>query len=356
MSKSVFKTKISPGVLFALSSAALFGASTPLSKILLGDLNPVLLAGLLYLSSGCGLTIWRLLRRLFGAADAHEASLKSEDLPWLAGAVLAGGVIGPALLMIGLVHTKASSASLLLNLEGVFTATLAWFVFKENFDRRIALGMAAIVAGGLLLSWTGKLELNAAWGNWAIIGACFAWGIDNNLTRKVSATDPTRIAAVKGFVAGAVNLAIALVMGAKIPGAFAIAFAALVGFLGYGVSLSLFILALRHIGTARTGAYFSSAPFVGAVVSILVLGDKITVNLTVAAALMGLGVWLHLTEEHEHEHWHPPMAHEHRHSHDEHHQHEHEGEVSPAESHSHEHAHVGMLHRHPHYPDIHHRH
>jgi drug/metabolite transporter (DMT)-like permease len=356
MSMSVFRTKISSGVLFALFSAALFGASTPLSKILLGDLNPVLLAGLLYLSSGCGLTIWRLLRRLFCAADAHEASLKSEDLPWLAGAVLAGGVIGPALLMIGLVHTPASSASLLLNLEGVFTATLAWFVYKESFDRRIASGMVAIVAGGLLLSWTGKPELNAAWGNLSIIGACFAWGIDNNLTRKVSATDPTQIAAIKGFIAGAVNLAIALMVGARIPGAFAVAFASLVGFLGYGVSLSLFILALRHIGTARTGAYFSSAPFVGAVVSILVLGDKITTNLIAAAALMGLGVWLHLTEVHEHEHWHPQMIHEHRHSHDEHHQHEHEVEVSPGESHSHEHAHVGLLHRHPHYPDIHHRH
>ncbi len=356
MSKSVFKTKFSSGVLFALFSAVLFGASTPLSKILLGDLPPVLLAGLLYLSSGCGLTIWRLLRRLFGAADAPEASLKSKDLPWLASAILAGGVIGPALLMIGLVHTPASSASLLLNLEGVFTATLAWFVFKESFDRRIASGMAAIVAGGLLLSWTGKPELNTAWGNLAIIGACFAWGIDNNLTRKVSATDPTQIAAVKGFIAGAVNLTIALMMGVRIPGAFAITFAALVGFLGYGVSLSLFILALRHIGTARTGAYFSLAPFVGVVASILVLGDKVTPNLIAAAALMGLGVWLHLTEEHEHEHWHPPMFHEHRHSHDEHHRHEHEGEVSPGESHSHAHAHVGLLHRHPHYPDIHHRH
>jgi drug/metabolite transporter (DMT)-like permease len=356
MSKAVFKTKISSGVLFALFSAVLFGASTPLSKILLGELSPVLLAGLLYLSSGCGLTIWRLLRRLFGGTDAHEANLKSGDLPWLAGAILAGGVIGPALLLIGLVHTTASSASLLLNLEGVFTATLAWFVFKESFDRRIASGMVAIVAGGLLLSWTGKPELGAAWGNLVIIGACFAWGIDNNLTRKVSATDPTQIAAVKGFIAGAVNLTIALVMGARIPGAFAITFAALIGFLGYGVSLSLFILALRHIGTARTGAYFSLAPFVGAVVSILVLGDKVTPNLIVAAALMGLGVWLHLTEEHEHEHWHPPMVHEHRHSHDEHHQHEHEGEVSPGESHSHAHAHVGLLHRHPHYPDIHHRH
>src|SRR5262249_10516123 len=151
-----------------------------------------------------------------------------------------GGVIGPVLLMYGLAITPASSASLLLNLEGVFTALLAWFVFKENFDRRIALGMAAITAGGLLLSWAGRPELGVPWGAIAIAGACLAWGIDNNLTRKVSAGDPVQIAALKGFTAGTVNLIIALATGARLP-SFSIALiAACVGFLGYGVSLTVF--------------------------------------------------------------------------------------------------------------------
>ena len=355
-SRPLLRAKIPSGAIYALSSAALFGVSTPLSKLLLGKVNPVLLAGTLYISSGVGLTIWRQFRRLLRTTDAQEASLKSEDLRWLAGAILAGGVIAPVLLMIGLVHTQASSASLLLNLEGVFTAALAWCVFNENVDRRIALGMAAIIAGGLLLSFTGKPELNAGWGNLTIIGACFAWGVDNNLTRKVSASDPTQIAAIKGLVAGAVNLTIAFLMGSRMPGASTIALSALLGFFSYGVSLSLFILALRHIGTARTGAYFSLAPFVGASTSILILGDRVTTNLVVAALLMGLGLWLHLNEEHEHEHFHPTIVHDHMHFHDEHHRHEHEGNVAPDEAHTNVHAHGALVHRHKHYPDIHHRH
>ncbi len=340
-----------PGVSFALAAALLFGASTPVAKILLGQVDPILLAGLLYLGSGSGLAIWRWLRFRFQRGDSQEASLQLSDLPWLAGAILAGGVIGPILLMVGLAFTPASSASLLLNLEGVFTAVIAWFVFKEHFDRRIAVGMGAITAGGLLLSWAGRPELGVPWGAVAIVGACLAWGIDNNLTRKVSAGDPVQIAGVKGFIAGAVNLLIALTAGAPLPGVLTVLTAAVMGFLGYGVSLVLFVLALRHLGTARTGAYFSLAPFAGALISLLVLGDHLTVYFLVAAALMGVGVWLHLTERHEHKHRHQPLEHDHRHVHDEHHQHGH-GE----EPHSHPHSHPEMRHGHPHYPDLHHRH
>jgi len=343
------------GISFAVLAAVLFGASTPFSKILLRKTEPVLLAGLLYLGSGVGLAIWSLFRSR-SRGGTREAQLKRSDLPWLTGAILAGGIIGPILLMVGLVITPASSASLLLNLEGVFTAMLAWFVFRENFDRRIALGMVAITLGGLLLSWGGRPEVGVPWGALAITGACLAWGIDNNLTRRVSAGDPVQIAAAKGLVAGAVNLTIALTIGAHVPAFITVTMAALVGFFGYGVSLTLFVLALRHIGTARTGAYFSLAPFVGALISVLILRDSLTMQFVIAAVLMGIGLWLHLTERHEHEHWHEAIEHDHKHVHDEHHQHEHDASVSLGEPHSHPHRHERMVHSHPHYPDIHHRH
>jgi uncharacterized membrane protein len=187
------------GVSFALLAAVLFGASTPFSKILVGRVDPILLAGLLYLGSGMGLAIWRGLSRGFERDESREASLKLADLPWLASAIISGGVIGPVLLLVGLRMTPASSASLLLNLEGVLTAMLAWFVFKENFDLRIALGMAAITAGGLLVSWGGRPELGAPVGALSITGACLAWAVDNNLTRRVSTGDPVQVAAAKGF-------------------------------------------------------------------------------------------------------------------------------------------------------------
>lgn len=341
-----------PGAGVAIAAAALFGISTPLAKLLLGQLPPVLLAGLLYLGSGAGLWVLYFARR----KSSVEAALGRADLPWMAGATLFGGVLGPALLMVGLVTTPASTASLLLNLEGVFTALLAWFAFKENFDRRIFLGMVAIVGGGMLLSWSGGGDLGLPIGSLAIAGACLCWGIDNNLTQKVSAGDPVQIAAIKGAVAGCVNLGAALAFGAQMPDFPAAAGALLVGFLGYGCSLVLFVLALRQIGTARTGAYFSLAPFVGAAVSLLLMKEKVSFFFVAAAVLMGFGVWLHLTERHEHEHTHEPLEHSHRHVHDEHHQHEHPPGVDPREPHTHPHVHDRITHTHPHYPDIHHRH
>ena len=344
------------GVLYALLAALLFGASTPLAKSLLPQMTPLMLAGLLYLGSGVGLAVYSFLRSRRSDTAGREAALTRKDAPWLAGAILAGGVIAPVLLMWGLAATPASSASLLLNLEGVLTALLAWFVFKENFDRRIALGMALIAAGGVSLSWTGRLESGVPWSSLAIVGACFAWAIDNNLTRKVSAGDPVQIAMLKGLVAGSVNTGLALALGAKLPAASSLLATGVVGFFGYGVSLTLFVLALRHIGTARTGAYFSIAPFVGAAISIVFLGDALTIGFIAAAVLMALGVWLHLTERHGHEHRHEPMEHEHLHTHDEHHQHVHGPDDPPGEPHTHWHRHEELAHTHPHYPDIHHRH
>lgn len=277
----------SPGAPLALASAILFGISTPIAKLLLGDgVSPWLLAGLLYLGSGVGLGLAHLIGQ-FGSRASREAALQRTDLPWLGLVILTGGVIGPALLMVGLTTTSASSASLLLNLEGLATMLIAWVAFRENVDRRLLLGAAAILAGAILLSWQSGPE-GFGVGALAIAGACLAWGIDNNLTRKLSAADPVQIALLKGLVAGSTNLILALAAGAHFPPASSVAGAALVGFLGYGVSLVLFVLSLRYLGAARTGAYFSTAPFMGAVLSIFMFEDPLTLRLIAAGVLMGV--------------------------------------------------------------------
>lgn len=339
-----------PGVAAALGAALLFGAGTPLAKVLLASVDPWFMAGLLYLGSGLGLFAWRAVRR------APRARLPAGDWPWLAGAIASGGIVAPVLLMYGLSGMPASGASLLLNAEGAFTALLAWFAFKENFDRRIALGMLAIVAGAVVLSWPGEARFGDAWPALAVLGACLAWAIDNNLTRRVSLGDASRIAALKGLCAGVANLALAFALGSRLPPVAAAGGALLIGLLSYGVSLTLFVLALRHLGTARTGAYFSVAPFFGALIAIAFLGEPLGARLAVAGALMAFGVWLHLTERHGHEHTHEPLEHEHAHEHDAHHRHEHDEPVAPGTRHTHRHTHEGLTHTHPHFPDAHHRH
>jgi len=339
-----------PGVLAALGAALLFGGSIPLAKWLLASMHPWLLAGLLYLGSGGGLSLYRLVRR------APKGRLAPGEWPWLAGAILAGGVVAPVLLMFGLTGMPAASTSLLLNAEGVFTALLAWFAFRENFDRRIALGMAAIVAGALVLSWPQEARLGSIWPALAVLGACFAWGIDNNLTRKVALADATWIAAIKGVAAGSANLALALWLGATWPAVPQLAAALLIGALAYGVSLAQFVVGLRHLGTARTGAYFSVAPFFGALLAIPLLGEALDHRLLIAGALMAVGVWLHLTEQHRHEHTHVVLAHEHAHVHDAHHQHPHDEPVPLGQPHRHAHRHAPVSHAHAHFPDAHHRH
>jgi drug/metabolite transporter (DMT)-like permease len=344
-------------VLYALLSAVLFGLSTPAAKALLGSTDPWVLAGLLYSGAGLGVAIFRrLVRSISSPAIARETALAGADLPWLSGAIVAGGVAGPLLLMVGLSRTDAAAASLLLTLEGVATALMAWFIFHENFDRRIALGMACLVAGAAVLSWSGQPTLSSLVGPLAIVGACLAWGLDNNLTRKVSLSDPLQIVELKGLIAGPCNIGLGLWMGASLPSPAAIAGAAIVGFLGYGVSLALFVHALRHLGTARTGAYFATAPFFGAAAAVVALGEPVTVQLLAAAGLMAIGVWLHLTEHHEHPHRHAATAHAHVHSHDDHHRHEHGPDDPQGEPHAHWHRHDPLEHGHPHLPDAHHRH
>jgi drug/metabolite transporter (DMT)-like permease len=338
------------GVGAAFGAAVLFGLGTPLAKLLLGETSPWLLAALLYLGSGAGLFVLRLLMR------SARVRMSTSETGWLLGAIVTGGIIAPVLLMWGLINMPASGASLLLNAEGVFTALVAWFVFRENFDRRIALGMALIVAGAGVLSWPGETSFGAALPALSVLAACFAWAIDNNLTRKVSLTDATFIAMTKGLVAGSVNLVLALLIGSAIPSSLTLLSAGVVGFMSYGLSLVLFVIALRYLGTARTGAYFSTAPFAGALVAIVLLDEPVTLRLLGAGLLMACGVWLHLTERHEHQHAHQILDHEHEHEHDAHHQHDHPCPVAPGTRHTHRHHHNAIAHTHSHFPDAHHRH
>ena len=339
------------GVRAALLAAVLFGASAPLAKLLLGEVSPWLLAGLLYVGAGLGMWVWRLVRR------APRVRLARHEVPWLVGAVVAGGIAGPVLLMFGLASMPASGASLLLNAEGVLTAVIAWVVLREPADRRVVLGMAAIVAGAVVIAVpTAQAQVTSVWPALAVVGACACWALDNNLTRKVSLTDATWLVAVKGTVAGPTNLVLALVLGAQLPALRATGAALVLGFVAYGLSLVLFIVGLRHVGTARAGAYFSVAPFFGAVLAVA-FGDAVTWQLLVAGALMAVGTWLHLSEQHGHEHTHHAVTHDHWHTHDDgHHDHEHGELVAAGVRHRHVHTHEPVTHTHEHYPDAHHRH
>jgi drug/metabolite transporter (DMT)-like permease len=344
-------------VFYALASAALFGISTPAAKVLLESIHPGVLAGLLYCGAGIGVAMVLWIRPMvLGSSSAPESALTRSDLPWLAGAIGAGGVVGPILLMAGLSQTDASTASLLLTLEGAATAMMAWFIFHEGFDRRIAFGLLCLVAGAAVLSWSGSPTWGAFIGPLAIIGACVAWGLDNNLTRKVSLADPLQIVALKGLVAGPINLILGFGAGGTVPDPVPMVVALIVGFVCYGLSLVLFVVSLRHLGTARVAAYFSTAPFFGATAAVVALSEPMSGQLVIAGAFMALGVWLHLTEHHEHEHIHEPLAHAHPHIHDENHQHVHEKNDPPGEPHSHRHVHAWLKHSHQHMPDLHHRH
>ena len=345
------------GPVLALSSAFLFGASTPFAKLLLGITDPLLLAGLLYLGSGAGLALVSTGGRSLGLGRS-EAPLRARDLPWLSAIVLFGGILGPALLMWSLTLTPASTGALLLNTEGLATMAIAWLVFRENVDSRIFLGAMAILAGAVVLSWPEAAATGPqlSWGSVLIVLTCVSWGIDNNLTRKLSAADPfadrhdqrfggrrgqSRAGACRrGAVAGNHN--------GRRRGRGRL--------LWLRDQLVLFVLGLRHLGAARPGAYFSTAPFIGAALALPLFGETPTLALMGAALLMGIGVYLHLAEAHDHEHLHEPLEHEHRHAHDIHHQHEHAPDAPPGEPHSHSHRHPRVLHKHPHYPDLHHRH
>ena len=358
MNKSLMKRASISAILQALLAAILFGASAPLSKLLLQKIDPIPLAGFLYLGSGLG--SWLLFAaRSTGSRGRHaEAHLARADLPWLLGAVLAGGVGAPILLLLGLNRTPASTASLLLNFEAVATTLIAVLAFKEAVDRRILWAVGLITLASILLTWTGGgwgLSLGAL----GILGACLLWGLDNNFTRQISAKDPLIIVGIKGLGAGSFSIVLALLLGKSLPGLGAVGLALLVGAISYGLSIQLFILALRGLGAARTGALFGLAPFVGTGLSLLFLGDRPQVLFWAALPVMLLGAWLMLTENHQHYHVHEALEHTHAHSHpDEHHVHEHPLDEYPLVNgkHAHAHRHAETAHDHPHAPDLHHRH
>jgi drug/metabolite transporter (DMT)-like permease len=340
----------------ALAAAAFFGASFPLSKLLLENVGPVTLAGLLYLSSGVSLGIVRVVLR--GRSKHREAGLSKADLPWLVGVILSGGVAGPILLFLGLSRTSAHVSALLANTEMLFTMVLAVALFGDFLIRREVIGAAAILVGATTVAWAGARQAGAdSWlGPLLLLGSGLAWGFDNNFSQRISAKDPIQVASVKGMISGAVNLVIAAATEGwprLSPGLTASASA--VGFFCYGLSIVFFLTALRDLGAARTSALFATAPGLAIALSWTLLGEVPGGWTAAGTLLMVPGAWLLIRSEHSHVHLHGPMEHSHRHVHDEHHRHEHRGDEGP-EPHSHPHRHEPLVHAHPHVADLHHRH
>jgi drug/metabolite transporter (DMT)-like permease len=339
----------------ALIAAFFFGCITPGSKALIKSLPPQSMAGIMYFFAGVGLLAVLLARN---SLSSSLARVKKADLKWFGLATLFGGILGPAFLVYGLAHISSSTASLLLNFEAVSTSLLAWFIFREHFEKRIVYGMVLIVLGCLILSLNSAVASGAdtLLGFVLICLACLSWGIDNNVTKNISHLDPVLIASFKGLIAGGSNLVFGYIIGERISPSLEIFGAGFLGFFGIGISLVAFIVSLSLIGTARTGAVFSTAPFMGLAISIVLLGEPLTVPILAALMLMAWGVWFHLSEDHGHEHVHDELSHTHGHVHDEHHAHSHEGLRVGTEPHVHPHYHTRLVHKHPHFPDIHHQH
>ncbi|MBU4256141.1 MAG: DMT family transporter, partial [Candidatus Thermoplasmatota archaeon] len=326
-------------MVFIIISASLFGISTPLAKILVKDISPVALAGFLYLGAFAGLSLYSAVIKT--ESDKKAVSLERKDFPWLAGAILTGGIIGPISMMMGLRLVSGFSASLLLNLEGIATAIIAVFFFKENAGKRLWLALICMIIAGIFLTWDPTQGRFNIVGPLFIIFAMVCWGIDNNLTRSISDKDPVQISKIKGFVAGTISLSLALFLGIRISLDFTIAFALLLGSFSYGISLVFFIKALEGLGSSRTGAFFSFAPFIGAIASLIILREWIGWVMFPAAGLMLIGVWLICSEKHLHTHLHKTVIHTHLHNHrDMHHLHEHSGAFH--EPHTHEHTHIEL--------------
>lgn len=342
------KTNISY-ILQALLAALFFGASAPIAKLLLGDVPPVLMAAFLYLGSGTGISLIKLYQRL--TKNQKEAGIRRTDVGWLAGAIISGGILAPIILMFSLKNTSASTASLLLNFEGVGTTLIALFFFRESISRRALAAILIITLASIFLSTDLASGFGLSLGALGVILACVLWGVDNNFTRNISAKDPLTIVAWKGLVAGSFSLLLGLGLGQQLPAFNTILRILLLGFISYGLSTMLFIYSMRGLGAARTSALYGTAPLAGVLLSIVIFRDPITLPLALAAILMMVGAYWLANEEHAHFHIHMPVVHEHRHSHDEFHVHDGHDEV-----HSHEHEHPHSEHEHGHMPDIHHRH
>ncbi len=344
-------------MLQALAAALLFGASAPIAKVLLGEVEPVSLAALLYLGSGVGLLLFKGILRLDAESDSLEAQLNKSDLGWLMGAVLAGGVVAPIVLMFSLRHTPAATASLLLNFEGVATTLIAALVFKEAIGRRAWWAILSVTVASVLLSWDWNGQWAISIGALGVLAACGLWGIDNNLTRNISAKDPLTIVTVKGLGAGLFSMALALILGNPFPQPTVALGAMTVGSLSYGLSVVLFVRAMRSLGAARTSALFGTSPLTGVALSCLLFREPPTAMFVAALLLMAAGAILILNEHHEHLHMHEAIEHDHCHHHiDAHHMHEIVQDLPAQQFHSHWHRHHQVEHAHAHMPDIHHRH
>jgi len=337
-----------------LVSAALFGVSTPLAKVLLENIDPIVLAGYLYLGAFIGLAIFTALRHAV-QNETKATPLEKKDIPWLSGAILAGGVLGPISLMFGLRYVSGFATSLLLNLEGVATALIAFLIFKENAGKRVWIALLFMTIAGILLSYDPQESTFIIIGPLLIVFAMICWGIDNNLTRHISEKNPVHISALKGIVAGSISISIAFFLGKNIILDLSALYALTVGAFSYGISLVLFIKALKGLGSFRTGMFYSFGPFMGAILSLILLDEWIGWVMFPATILMVIGVYMVITDKHLHSHDHLGLTHTHAHTHDdEHHLHEHEEEISG--EHSHTHSHEIEEHEHFHWPDSHHRH
>jgi len=337
------------GALSGLAAAALFGLSAPLAKPLLQSTGALMLSALLYLGGGLALALASLFRR-----TSTEAPLRRRDAPLLGVVILAGGVVGPLLMLLALQRASAAAVSLLLNLEGPFTLGLAALAFGEHVGWRGLASLAAVVTGAVLLGLPGEAVHLGPWAGAAAAGACLAWGLDNNVTRVLSARDPVALVRIKTLGAGSCSLVLALLAGQPLPAGRVVLAALALGAASYGTSILLDAYALRLLGAAREAAYFATAPFLGALGAVVLLGEPFPPVLLAAGGCMAVGVWLLIRERHRHVHSHGELVHEHAHVHDAHHQHTHPGPVT--EPHSHPHRHAPLVHDHPHVPDLHHHH
>lgn len=347
-------------IIQALLAALLFGASSPLAKILLGEVAPVPLAAFLYLGSGIGLLIYQMIKAIGKDKDKglKEAPLSQKDTLWLIGAVIFGGVIAPIISMTSLKITPASTASLLLNFEGIATTLIAVMFFKEGITRRMWVAILFITCASVLLSWDFSNQWGISLGALGILGACVCWGIDNNFTRNISAKNPFTIVIIKGLGAGSFSLLLGCMIHSPFPNIITIIKAMILGCFSYGVSLVLFVLAMRSLGSARTSTFFGTAPFIGAILSFVLFRESLGIMFVISLPIMIIGTVLLFKEDHVHKHKHEHIIHEHRHNHlDSHHEHSHmQGEIPKDGYHSHKHEHKEMEHEHSHTPDIHHRH
>ena len=340
------------GPVAAILSAALFGLSPVFCKLLIGDMSPALLAGLLYLGSGLGLSgVIAYQHSGFFHELTRLTPLHRRKLLW---AVLAGGVIAPLCLTYGIKYGSAAEVTLLLNLETVATTLIAWLIFKEQVSKQVWIGKVLIILAAVLVLLRPEGHLTFSRSGVLVLLACIFWGIDNNLTRDVDELPATILAAVKGYGAGLFTILLALLFTPTVTTPVQVGGALLIGSLSYGVSLVLFVEALRRIGSARTSTFFAVGPFIGTAFAVLILGERLPLLFLLAAGLMLAGVVILYGEQHGHLHTHPATAHRHRHDHDDHHQHEHAAGEAMASDHFHEHA--PLTHRHAHWPDIHHRH